>query len=136
MLKQSTLKLALPSWLLFLLLLLTHGHAFAQGTQAVISGSAVDKSGNSIPNTTIRVRNTSTGFSTTTVTNERGNFEIKQLPLGGPYTVTATNLENGEGSVTGVMLNQGDVARVKIEMISNDNVIDAVEVTGTSLKNS
>ena len=136
MLKQSTLKLALTCWLLFLLLLITHGHAFAQGTQAVISGSAVDKSGNSIPNTTIRVRNTSTGFSTTTVTNERGNFEIKQLPLGGPYTVTATNLENGEGSVTGVMLNQGDVARVKIEMISNDNVIDAVEVTGTSLKNS
>ena len=117
-------------------LLLVNQIGYGQGVQASIAGSIKDPSGQSVTEVTIRVRNESTGFSTSTVTNERGNFEIKQLPLGGPYTVTASHLEKGNGSRKGVYLNQGDVAKISISLISNSNEIDAVEITANALKNS
>ncbi|WKK58565.1 carboxypeptidase regulatory-like domain-containing protein [Sphingobacterium sp. BN32] len=119
-----------------LLALSLFSQAFAQGTQASITGAVRDESGNPASNTTIRVRNESTGFTTTTVTNERGNFDIKQLPLGGPYHVQANHMEKGVGSASGIMLNQGDVARVNLLLISSSTSLDAVEVTASALKNS
>lgn len=131
--KIYTLKLFL---LLSCICLNLFGHVHAQGTQASITGSVKDESGNPVTEATIRVRNNSTGFTTTSGTNERGNFDIKQLPLGGPYTVTAEHLSQGKGSTAGIMLNQGDVARVSIKMIAASTNIDAIEVTGNALKNS
>ncbi|MFZ4261390.1 carboxypeptidase regulatory-like domain-containing protein [Sphingobacterium sp. HJSM2_6] len=109
---------------------------YGQGVQASIAGSIKDQGGNSVTEVTIRVRNESTGFSTSSVTNERGNFEVKQLPLGGPYTVTASHLEKGSGSSKGIYLNQGDVAKIRIDLISNSQQIDAVEIRANALKNS
>ncbi|HLS95571.1 MAG TPA: carboxypeptidase regulatory-like domain-containing protein [Sphingobacterium sp.] len=122
--------------LLTLLGLVLHLSTFAQGTQASIRGSVTNPSNTAVSGTTIRVRNESTGFTTTTVTNERGNFDLKQLPLGGPYTVTATHVQDGEGSVTGVHLNQGDVAQVDIQIVSNSRALDAVEINASGLKNT
>ncbi|TYP90271.1 carboxypeptidase family protein [Sphingobacterium allocomposti] len=122
--------------LLTLLGLVLHLSTFAQGTQASIRGSVTNASNTAVSGTTIRVRNESTGFTTTTVTNERGNFDLKQLPLGGPYTVTATHVQDGEGSVTGVHLNQGDVAQVDIQIVSNSRALDAVEINASGLKNT
>lgn len=119
-----------------LLIFSLFSQVFAQGTQASITGSVRDESGNPVTNTTIRVRNESTGFTTTSVTNERGNFDIKQLPLGGPYSVQANHMEKGNGSASGIMLNQGDVSRVTIKLISSSTSLDVVEVTASSLKNS
>ena len=109
---------------------------YGQGVQASIAGSIKDQGGNSVTEVTIRVRNESTGFSTSSVTNESGNFEVKQLPLGGPYTVTASHLEKGSGSSKGIYLNQGDVAKIRIDLISNSQQIDAVEIRANALKNS
>src|SRR5690606_31335056 len=76
------------------------------------------------------------GFTTSTWTRERGNFNRIQVPLGGPYTDTATHVQDGEGSVTGVHLNQGDVAQVDIQIVSNSRALDAVEINASGLKNT
>ncbi|KGE14499.1 carboxypeptidase-like regulatory domain-containing protein [Sphingobacterium deserti] len=110
--------------------------ASAQGTQASIRGSISNASNVHVAGATIRVRNESTGFTTTSVTNERGNYDIKQLPLGGPYTVTATHVQEGEGVVTNITLNQGDVAQVDIQLRPNNVSLDAVEVNASGLKNT
>ncbi len=110
--------------------------AFAQGTQASINGRVTDETGTAVSNATVRVRNESTGFTTSTVTNERGGYDLKQLPLGGPYTINVLSMEKGEGSAAGIQLNQGDVARVNVELISSARSLDVVEVKANSMKNT
>ena len=63
---------------------------FAQGTQAIITGTVVDNKGESVIGATIQVKNESTGFFTGSITNDKGEYTIKQLPLGGPYSITVT----------------------------------------------
>lgn len=112
------------------------GTVSAQGTQAFISGTVKNEFNLPQRQVTVRVKNESTGFTTSTLTNDRGNYDFKQLPLGGPYTVTASHLEYGEGSVTGIHINQGDVARVDINLVLSSVSIDAVDVRASALKNT
>ena len=53
---------------------------FAQGTQAIITGTVVDNKGESVIGATIQVKNESTGFFTGSITNDKGEYTIKQLP--------------------------------------------------------
>ena len=78
--------------LLFAVLLLcfcVKNPLFAQTTQASIFGNITDQQKRPIPGASVQVRNTSTGFSTRTSTNAKGDYTFKELPLGGPYTVKA-----------------------------------------------
>ncbi len=129
-------KLVLTCFLLTFLGVMLHFGALAQGTQASIRGTISNESNTPVGGVTVRVKNESTGFTTTSVTNERGNYDIKQLPLGGPYTVTATHVQDGEGTVTGVNLNQGDVAQVDIQLVSSAVSLDAIEINASGLKNT
>ncbi|MFD2969514.1 TonB-dependent receptor [Sphingobacterium bambusae] len=126
----------LSCFLLSLVGLMLHVGALAQGTQASIRGTISNEQNAPVSGATIRVKNESTGFTTTSVSNERGSYDIKQLPLGGPYTVTATHIQDGEGIVTGVNLNQGDVAQVSIQLLSTARSLDAVEISAFGLKNT
>src|SRR4051812_16889972 len=87
--------------------------AIAQTTQATISGIVSDQAANALPGATVTVKNESTGFSTGTQTNAQGDFLFKQLPLGGPYTVTVSFIGYAENRQTGFVLHQGDAIRVK-----------------------
>lgn len=115
---------------------LLHLSAAGQGTQASISGTISNEKNATVSGVTVRIKNESTGFTTTTVTNDRGNYDFKQLPLGGPYTVTANHIADGEGQITNVFINQGDVARVNIQILSKTVSLDAIEVKASGLKNS
>ena len=44
---------------------------FAQGTQAIITGTVVDNKGESVIGATIQVKNESTGFFTGSITNDK-----------------------------------------------------------------
>lgn len=89
------------------------GHSLhAQTTQASIYGVVSDESKQLIPGASVQVRNESTGFTSRTVTNAKGEYTFRELPLGGPYTVTITSVGYAEQKQTGYALNQGDVLRV------------------------
>ncbi len=81
------------------------------------------------------LRNESTGFSTGTVTNVKGEYSFKELPLGGPYTVRATFVGFGEQKQTGYMLNQGDLIRINLTMQESGQNLDVVDVVASGLKN-
>ncbi|WP_380868537.1 carboxypeptidase regulatory-like domain-containing protein [Sphingobacterium corticis] len=133
---QMKLTIAYPILLLVAFLVTGIQATFGQGTQATINGQVIDQSGNPVVGATVRVKNESTGFTASSVTNDRGTFDIKQLPLGGPYVVTASHIGSGEGAVTGIQLNQGDVARVEVEIISSTSNLDVVEVNASGLVNT
>ena len=121
---------------LVLMLCMAVGYAAAQDYQAVVRGIVTDENGDRVVGATITVKNESTGFSTGSVTNIDGEYIIKQVPLGSPYTVTATYIGYGEQRRTGYSLNQGDVLRLDFRMQEESVLIEAVQVVANSLRNT
>jgi hypothetical protein len=123
-------------FLTFLLTVSLLGHRVqAQTTQASISGVITEGQNSPLPGATIRVRNESTGFSTGTVTNVKGEYRFKEIPLGGPYTVTVTAVGLGEQRRTGYMVNQGDDIKVDLTMQETGQDLAVVQVVASGLKN-
>lgn len=121
--------------LLLVLCCFTHSQLFAQTTQASITGVVTDETKQLIPGASVLVRNESTGFSSRTVTNTKGEFSLKELPLGGPYTITISFVGYSEQKRTGYSLNQGDLVKVNIEMRSSAVSMNEITVSGSGLKN-
>ncbi|WP_131538495.1 TonB-dependent receptor [Pedobacter nototheniae] len=118
-----------------LLFCIVNNQAFAQTTQASISGIVTDEQKKPIPGVSIQIKNNSTGFTTKTSTNAQGEYTLKELPLGGPYTVKAIYVGFGEQNRNGYMLNLGDVVRVNIAMQEASQNLDAVQVVASGLRN-
>ena len=111
--------------------------AYAQGDLAGISGKISDSNGKEISNATVVVKNESTGFTTSTKTNEKGEYHLKQLPLGSPYTVTIISEQHGEEVLSGYSLNQGDLIWVPFKFASLETTgLNEVVVSGQTLKSS
>lgn len=66
--------------------------ASAQTTDASIVGSVRDSAGAPLAGVTIAVQNVGTGRRWTLVSNASGRFAFVQMPLGGPYTVSARRI--------------------------------------------
>jgi hypothetical protein len=107
----------------------------AQTTQASISGVISDNTKQGFPGATVRLRNESTGFTTGTVTNSQGDYQFKELPLGGPYTIWVTAVGLGEQRRTGYMVNQGDAIRINLTMQESGQDLEVVQVVASGLKN-
>ncbi|MGY0039013.1 carboxypeptidase-like regulatory domain-containing protein [Pedobacter sp. NJ-S-72] len=107
----------------------------AQTTQASVSGIITDDLKKTIPGASVQVRNESTGFTTRTTTNAKGEYTFKELPLGTPYTVTVTYIGFGEQKRAGYSLNQGDALRIDISMQDAVNNLSVVEIVGSGMKN-
>ena len=105
----------------------------AQDNRAVISGIVTDETGMGVIGAAIQVKNESTGFNTGSITNENGEYTIKQLPLGGPYSITVTYVGYGDQKKTGYTLNQGDLLRLDFQLKEESVVMEAVEVVANSL---
>jgi hypothetical protein len=110
--------------------------AWSQGNQAIITGKVVDDNNTAVVGANVTVRNESTGFVANTLTDQKGEYTLKQLPLGSPYSVTLTSLGYGEQKKTGYSLNQGDLLRINFEMEQNAIQIQEVEVVANSLRNT
>lgn len=107
----------------------------AQTTQASIFGVVSDENKNLIPGASVMVKNGSTGFTTRTVTNAKGEYNFRELPLGGPYTITVSYVGYATTEQEGGHLNQGDVLRQNIVLKSSTVTINEVKVVGNSLRN-
>jgi hypothetical protein len=118
-----------------LLCFCVENHTLAQTTQASVSGVVTDQQKKPIPGASVQVRNNSTGFTTRTSTDSRGEFLFKELPLGGPYSVKVIFMGYGEQIRSGYMLNLGDVVRVDVRMQEASQELKAVEVVASGLRN-
>jgi hypothetical protein len=120
---------AVLCWILFLCS--TGNRLLAQTTQASIIGVITDEAQKPVHGASVQVRNESTGFTTTTLTNSKGEYTFKELPLGGPYTVIATFVGYGKQQRSDYALNQGDLLRVNITMQVSAASMNEVTVLAT-----
>lgn len=121
--------------LLFFCCSLFKNELAAQTTLASISGVITDNQNKPIPGVSVKVKNESTGFTTSTTTNTQGSYTFKELPLGSPYTITASFVGFGQQQRTGYSLNQGDAIKLNISMTDAAENLSVVEIVGSGLKN-
>lgn len=113
----------------------TVSSAMAQATNATISGLILDDNKEPLIGANVIVRNESTGFEAGTVTGVDGRFQLQQLPLGKPYSVTVSYIGFNTQKLTGYQLNQGDRVNVDLTMDYGNNDLAEIVVTGDSFKN-
>jgi hypothetical protein len=87
-----------------------------QASSAAMSGTVVSEEGQRLAAVQITVTNESTGFTNSVITNERGQYNLRQLPLGGPYSVRAESVGFQSVQEEGFELNLGDQIRVDFEL--------------------
>lgn len=119
----------------FLTVTLFSFSSFSQGTDASIFGKVVDEKGEAIPGSTIRVRNESTGFQTGTVSNVQGEYQLQQLPLGKPYTITISFVGYQTQKFSDYALNQADKLKINAIMIPATTQLQEVVVSANSFVN-
>lgn len=136
--KQLIKSVIKTQWLLMLLCMLTLcvNQMSAQDNRAIVRGVVTDDKGEGVIGATIKVKNESTGFSTGTVTNTSGEYIVKQIPLGSPYSITVTCIGYGTQKKTGYSLNQGEVLRLDFKLREESIEMETVQVVANSLKNS
>jgi hypothetical protein len=121
---------------LLLLLLLNSIFCWGQNaTQAVVLGTVAHVEG-PVQGATIFVRNESTGFTASAVTNKDGGYIFNQLPLGSPYSITASFVGYKTEKKTNIALNQGDRLELNFQLIKNDGALTEVVVTTNTLRRS
>ncbi len=114
------------------LLLLIVGKSIGQTTQASISGTITDESNQPVGGASVTVNNESTGFKTTIVSNAKGYYTFKELPLGGPYNVLIQYTGFKEERKKDYNLNQGDALIVNVSLVAGNKDLDSVVVSSSS----
>ena len=104
--------------------------SFAQESTARFLGTITDATGAVIPRAQVMARNTDTGLSWKTVSNESGDFSIPRVPIG-PYTVTAEAAGFKTSTINGLVLQVNQEARVDITL-SVGSAAESVEVTAAA----
>ncbi|MGH9585594.1 MAG: carboxypeptidase regulatory-like domain-containing protein, partial [Acidobacteriaceae bacterium] len=95
-----------------------------------INGTITDSTGAAIPNATVTVLNTGTGFKKTVTSNGAGNFSAAALPFG-EYTVTASAAAFSATTTKPLTLSVGSTVNVNLALAVAGGKT-TVNVTGTS----
>lgn len=87
----------------------------AQVTTASMSGVVQDETGAIVPNATIKVTQTSTGFSASAISNDAGLFSLNALPVG-PYTLSVDMTGFAPYQASGIVLTVGQDANLHVQL--------------------
>jgi len=122
------------------LLLFASSFAFAQSTGGRILGRVSDPSSAAVPGATVMLTNEATGVTTSTTTNEAGDFSFPTVPVGS-YTVTVTREGFKQNVRKNVALDLNQVLSVdtvmqvggKEEVVTVTAEVPLVDTTSTQL---
>ncbi len=109
-----------------LFLLTTFAHA---QSEAEISGKITDAlDSQPLPGVSVVIKNTSTGFIAGVATDINGNYLIRDIQLGGPYSITVSYIGYQSITKTGYTLNLGDKLKINFQLNSGEN-LDEIVIT-------
>ncbi|PIV93574.1 MAG: TonB-dependent receptor, partial [Flavobacteriaceae bacterium CG17_big_fil_post_rev_8_21_14_2_50_33_15] len=117
---------------LFLLFMLSIGFAEAQVTTSSIKGLIVDGSEQSLMGANVLAIHTPTGTKYGAASNFDGRFNLLNLRVGGPYTITISYLGYKSQTFNDVYLDLGKTLSLDITLEDDSEQLDAVVVSGTT----
>jgi hypothetical protein len=107
-------------------------NTFGQATNSSIEGIVTDLNELPLAGASVFVKNESTGFISGTVTNQNGTYKIQQLPLGGPYTVTAQYLGFKDMVKKGYTIDLSDALTIDFVLQESTTELDEVVVSSNN----
>ncbi len=110
--------------------------AQAQVTTASLDGRVTDTEGNPLVGTTVVAVHTPTGTSYGGSSDANGNYRLRNLRPGGPYTVTFSYIGYGTVEQTNVMLVVADSRVLNTTMEDDANMIDDIVVIANTRQNT
>jgi hypothetical protein len=122
-------KVRIAAMLLALATVVSTG-VFAQQTTGSITGRVTDAQGAAVPGASATARNTATGFTRTSVSDEEGVYRLTALPVGN-YDLNIELQGFSSYAQQGVVLNVGQVLSIDA-MLKVAAVAETVTVTGES----
>jgi hypothetical protein len=107
--------------------------AAAQGvTSAGMSGIVIDESGAGLAGAQVIAIHEPSGTRASTLTREDGRFNLRNLRVGGPFTVTATYLGYSEEQESGIALELGQDRHLTFVLMAQAIALDEIRVVGDS----
>lgn len=121
--------------LLTLIILATTALPVAQTSRGTISGIIKDSNGAVIPGAEIRLVNTATTVSRSTVTNDEGFYRFDAIDLG-TYSVEATATSFGKAVKSGIVVSANQTSAVDAELAPGNQevVVDVTSDSGAQLQ--
>ena len=102
---------------------------FAQGvTKSAINGMVTDDKGEALTGANVVALHEPTGTSYGAAVREGGLFDIPNMRVGGPYTVTVSFVGYQEQKEENVYLNLGQTARLNFSLAESAMTTEAIEV--------
>jgi len=133
---KNFLRIGLPG--LFIFSMLLTGGVFAQGlTTASIEGTITDADGNPLAGANIVAIHTPSGSKYGVSSRSDGNYNLRNLRIGGPYEVTVTFVGFQSQKVEDIFLTLGKSQTVNFTLAENvTNLEDVIVTAGTAEINS
>ena len=116
--------------LFILLAALCSLESMAQVTTAAMNGLITDASGQPLPGATVLAIHTPTGSQYGTATLPNGRFNLPNIKVGGPYTVTVSFVGYRDQVQEGINLSLGQNFTIDFKLQESDVQLSEVEVTG------
>lgn len=117
--------------ILALMLVLFSSLAYSQGaTTSAMNGKVTDPNGETLPGANIVAVHTPTGAEFAGITNVNGYYNLQNMSVGGPYTITVSFVGFEDFVKNDVFLNLGQTFRLDVTMSETAINLDEVVVTG------
>ena len=114
------------------LFLLGVASAMAQVTTSNIKGLVVDASSQPFSGANVVAVHTPSGTKAGAITNFDGRFNILNMRVGGPYTITISYVGYKTQEFNDVYLELGKTFNLNVTLAEDSQQLDAVVITGTS----
>jgi hypothetical protein len=112
--------------LLIILLLMLSVMGFAQTTTSSMSGTVLDDVGEPLAGASVVAIHTPTGSKYGSVSQFSGNYAIRNMKVGGPYTVTVSYVGFQNQEVKDVYLQLGQTFNLNVKMTQAGEELEAV----------
>ena len=108
--------------------------SFSQVTTSSIKGVISDETSAGLPGANVVVVHTPTGTTYGAATDIDGRFNLVNLRVGGPYTVSVSYIGYNEQSFDNVYLTLGKTEALSLAMTPDSQQLDAVLITASNTK--
>jgi hypothetical protein len=103
----------------------------AQITTSNIKGLVLDESSQPLPGANVVAIHTPTGTKHGAATNFDGRYNLLNMRVGGPYTITISYVGFKDQTFSEVFLTLGKTANINAAMVPDSEQLDAVVITGS-----
>ena len=116
----------------FFIFIFTCTLSFSQVTTSSIKGLISDETNAGLPGANVVAIHTPTGTTYGAATNIDGRFNLFNLRVGGPYTITVSYVGYSDQSFTDVFLTLGKTENLTLGLVPDSGQLDAVVITANT----